>query len=466
MKSRAGNKNGNERANAVNGGHKARVAKGSKDLNRQNAMGLKVVVPVAELALAIKRGGIAAGTKSGRSEVVKALNLVNDCVRIVADDAWIRFESSVSGFSSMYSMKVGGGVRVLERGVACVPLKELKRACARFPKGCEVSLSFVPASGGGVADTFSEYNLDSGFPNGIVVEMALVGDGSGAGVRIDSCPSDRFISAEYPDASGLSVVLRGKAVAIKEPYGKVRFAIDSGDLNELFNKVAVRITRQSISFTGTDGRRCSYATRSRKTFDELVEIEVPMLIPAEYLTPVLNATPDDENITLATDGDEKHAYVYCGAACYRISLPDGIHRAKYPNVRKLQGMRFGTVILAERKGLAMALGMASLVNDERCILTFSGNGSVDVGAKGFGAANASHTSVRCKRVSEPRLKNPSVGVSLRHLKDCVSRLSSDHARISFSLDETKVRIEDESAPQFTCFMQLMNLGSTEIAMAN
>ena len=439
----------------------------------RRAKGLKLLVPRDELVSAIRQAGIAAATHEGQSALAAATNPTVRCVKIVADDAGIRIESAVAGFSSMYAMKSGRGNRVIRTGVICVPYKELKVACARLPKGCHVSLTFLPDAKYGVATAnpvSAMASTWSGRPNG-VVEVGLSGDGASVCVRIECYSPDRFRCTDYPDASQLSVLMSGRMGSVKNACEMVAFAANRNCAREKYDKIAVLGADSSVCFMASDGKRCVSATRIPAFFDTWSKPDVPVLILVDHLMPILKATPDDD-FMLAIGGDQANVYLYCGKSRYRFSLPDLATRAKHPNPACLLNMPLGAVFLIDRKSLATALGIASLANKEKCVLTFSDNGTLGIGTEGLGAAKAIHASARCRLISGPQLKKPSALVNLRHLSDCVSRLTSDSASVSFSTDELRIRIEDETDPQFAYFMQrdmritqtVSCLGKTQLGM--
>lgn len=416
---------------------------------------LKVTISKKDLNIVIGRACLAAMTSEGQSEISKAGNASLGCVRIEASGDSIVFESSVSRFASQHIVKVGEGseASIESAGVTRVPVKELKTVASAISDDYMVSIAFVekPVDQGDVSSPIKAI-----LPNGVVQITAIKGSKSMAGVEIEAYPDAN--GQQYPSLGELNVILSGKASCVKTPYGLVGFAINPGDPKETYNKFAIFASTEAVFFLGADGRRCAVVESKGDTFEKFIgiELETPILIEVEYLNPVLSSIPSEEPFVLAVDPSEERVYVLSGGTTYRINMVNKTFRSKYPNYKKIMGLKEGTTISINRKDFSMAAGLLKTVNPDRATHRYDCDRSViALNSKGLTAIKKATGEVEFKTLSDTPLKGNEICLHTMFVIEGLKKMVGENVKMAFTPDEARVKIQDETDPQFLYFMQVM-----------
>jgi DNA polymerase III sliding clamp (beta) subunit (PCNA family) len=273
---------------------------------------------------------------------------------------------------------------------------------------------------------------------------------------MDSFPTGNFNSQAFPELSELDVVFTGKASCMRQPYSDVSFSTNPDDPNEVFNKLAIFMGKEDVYFLGADGRRCALYKSPAAKFDTYacLDEQLPLLIETEYLTPVLASLSDDEPLALAVERDCGHVYVISGNTSYRIAMVGTQSRTNYPAVRKIIDMKVGATILIDRQELLLASNVLYSVSNDRGSHSYREN-EVILSAQSLMAIKKAEGRVPYAWTSETKLKRSDVCFHTGYLIEGLNRMDCEKAKLLFTPDERKVRIEDETDPQFTYYIQVI-----------
>ena len=426
--------------------------------------GMKVVIPLRALRMACSRGCLAALTAEEQSEIARASNETMGYVMISAKDGKITFDAGVSRLASRHVIKAseGAAARIEAEGEACVPAKEFNDLASHMPPESRIALSFThqPPE----VDKSTTWTVKILRPNGVLSVRAIKNNKIITNGQIESYPTERFASLDYPDLSVLKVVIRGKAKFIKESHGSIAFAIN--DIDATLNSVALFDGGDTVYFVGTDTRRCAIAKAKKSDFEKYSDFNVeengrpiPIQIDAEYLTLILSAASDEDVVTVAMDEAGEYLYVFCGASSYRIHRCHKSFDRHYPDYRRMLSMPTGSVILVDRQECKTALKIMLNASPYHAQLMFSGNESlVRMSGRGLKAIKGVESILAYKQVSGNPLKSRTIRLDPSYFYKAIKRMTSEQVKLSFSVDETKLRVEDEVDPKFLYFVQAMNPG--------
>ena len=418
---------------------------------------MKVTISKKDLDLVVSRACLAAMTEEGQSEISRANNETRGCVRIKAEGNKISFDSSVSRFSARYEVPVVEGTdsAILVEGETCIPAKELKTVAAKIPDGYKVSMTFIPKPPEQDKDAPAAYRAL--LPDGIVEVAGIDGKKVIAKAKIEAYPSSQFADVTYVEADKLALLASGKASCFKAPYNAVSFAINPDDLKEIFDKLAVFTTEDSIIFVGADGHRCSIVQSKTDSFDKIVgkELLVPVLIDSEFLSPLLSSLSDKDPLVVGMDLTD-HVYFCSEGTSYRISMVTEELRKKFPNYKKIMSLPTSAVVTVDRKHLAFSTNMLMVVNKDRGVHSFNNAEMViKMVGKGFATVKEATGEIAYELTSQDPIKKD-ICLHTGYLIEGIKKMSCDKIKMSFTPDEKRVRIEDESDPKFLYYMQVMN----------
>lgn len=425
---------------------------------------MKIVVSRDEVEMVVKRASLAAMTEEGQSEISRASNETRGCIKITAKDGKVSFDAGVSRFASRHVVMAGDGApaSIEADGEACVPAKEFKEIVSKIPSECRVVMSYShqPPE----PDPTTPESVRSLLPDGVLSIGAMRKDRVVGKAQVESYPSEHFSQAGYPEASSLKIVASGKASSIKGPCALIAFSINPNDVNELLNKVALFDGGDKVYFVGTDSRRCAIVPADKSTFDQSSDFgveengrPVPVLIDAEYLNPILSSVGDEDVVTISTDEAGEYLYLSCGGSAYRISRLDKTMAMKYPDYRRMLSMPIGPVITVDRKDCSVALGMLRPANKDRARYLFLRDENiVRMSSRGVAAIKSGEGTVPYKLTGETALKGDNICIHTEYFCQAIKQMAAEGVKISFSTDEMKLRVEDETDPKFLYFMQVMN----------
>lgn len=421
---------------------------------------LNIVISKKDLDAVVSRAGLAAMTEEGQSKMAKTSNETRGCVRIAAVAGKITFESSVSRFSVLHAVRTGEGegeASILSEGETCVPAKELKIVAGKIKDGRKVSIVFRPMP---PDPTLNASSADMAvLPDGVVEIGVISGSKVVSKTKIEAYPSSRFAAPQYPEDSSLTVIMAGKASILKQPCGVVGFSVNVQDLKEVYDKFAFFTSQEGIFFLGSDGRRASVVQVNGSVFDQFLsqETDVPILVDAEFLSPIMASLSDDDALSVKMDEDQERAYFCSGNTTYCVNMVDKALRKKYPNYRRIVGVKTKAVVLVNRDELSETISLLGIVNNDRSRYTFCKDEQViKVLGRGIGTVKESTGSIGFQIVGEELPKTETISLNTKYLIEGLKNMKCDNIRMSFSEDELRVKIEDETNPAFIYFMQVMN----------
>jgi DNA polymerase III sliding clamp (beta) subunit (PCNA family) len=347
-------------------------------------------------------------------------------------------------------------------GAACVPAKEFKEVVSKIPPECGVGLCYTyqPVE----PDPSTPEALKSLMPDGILSVGAIRKGRSVSKAHIESYPTERFAAVEYPDVAGLKLILSAPSKIIKDAYGAIRFTIDPKNANDLLNKVALYDSDDTVYFMGTDSRRCAIFPVKKASLvasaafsDEEYGRPIPVTIDAEFLSPILAATGDEEVMTIAADSEGNYLYLFCGQSSYRIKRLARSLAAQYPDYRRMLSMTAGPVLLLDRVEFQLNLALMRPANEARGKYTFDKEkGIVRLSGKGLQAIKGADGELQYKQVSGDPVRSAFICLHTDYFREAVKQMKSENIKFSLNKDENKVRVEDETDPKFFYFMQVMS----------
>jgi len=419
---------------------------------------LNIVVAKKDLDLVVARAGLAAMSEEGQSDMIRASNETRGCIRIVASGGKIVFESSVSRISARHVLTAGEGeTEIISDGETCIPAKELKTVSNKIKDGRKVSISFLPTPPDPTIT--ANPSMKAVLPDGVVEIGVISGSRVVSKTKIESYPSFHFAAPQYQETSELTEVIKGTVACLKQPCNTVSFAVNDSDLKEVYDKFAIFPATDGICFLGSDGRRAAVAFVKGDAFEEFLssETDTPVLLDAKFLSPALSSLQDGAPLVLGLDAEQDRAYLCSENTTYCINMIDKALRGKYPNYKRIMGLKTHVVVLVNRDELSETMGLMNIVNNDRGTHTFCRDEQiVKISGRGIGVVKETTGSVAFTLSSEDTIKSNAISLNTQYLVEGLKRMSCDNVKMSFSEDELRVRIEDEVEPKFVYFMQVMN----------
>ena len=430
---------------------------------------VSVVITKSDLDCVVSRASLAAMSDEGQSDVARTNNETKGCVRVTASGNTIAFDSSSARFSSRYVITVveGSEASIESEGTTCIPAKDLKSVSNKITSG-KIQLTFVAKPSD--QDSNVSAAQKSMLPDGVVEVSVIKGTKHVAKAKIEAYPAAYFSCPDFQDRASLTMIVSGKASDIKNPYGLVGFSINVADAKEVYNKLAIFPSADSVFFLGSDGRRCAVVqTKGESSGMKFMTEEPadPILIDAEFMTPILSSLGADDDILLSMNDSEEHVYVFSGQTSYRISMADKELRKKFPNYKRIMGLDKKVVILVDRDGLSQSIGLLGVVNLDRGRYVFcKTDKAIKLQGRGIAGVKEATGDVSYELVSTCELgdgdqgkeavKEPTICLHTGYLIEGLKKMSCEKVRMSFTPDELRVRIEDETDPKFIYYMQVMN----------
>jgi DNA polymerase III sliding clamp (beta) subunit (PCNA family) len=419
---------------------------------------LSIVVSKKDLDLVVGRASLAAMSEEGQNEFSRASNETIGCVKISAENGQIVFESSVTRFSSRYVLTVGNGdAAIISEGETCIPAKELKAVASKIRSDRKISIVFV------ATDKDTTLNMSMAekavLPDGVVEIGSISGSKVVSKTKIEAYPAFQFASPQYPDTSLLKVVAEGKIGLFKKACSTVGFSVNTSSLNEAYDKFALFTDEDGIYFVGSDGIRCAIVKALGDTFDKYLNVPTttPILADAVFMSPALASMPDDSSVIIGMDQEEQRLYICSGDTFYCINMVSEVIRAKYPKHKMITEMKTNVVVLINRDEISETMDLLGVVNNDRGKYTFDADKEeITLVGMGIGTVKETTGSIRYKLISEARMQSPSISLNTKYLSEGIKRMACENIRMSFSDNEKKVRIEDETDPSFLYFMQVMS----------
>lgn len=419
---------------------------------------LSIVVSKKDLDLVIGRASLAAMTEEGQNEFSRTNNETLGCIRISAENGKIVFESSVTRFSSRYVLSAeGGDASIVSDGETCIPAKELKAVASKIKSNRKISIVFIPTNN----DTSLNMEMaeKSLLPDGVVEIGSISGSKVVSKTKIEAYPAFQFAAPKYPEISSMKVIAECKVGLIKKACAAIGFSVNTSSLNETYDKIAIFTDEDGIYFVGSDGVRCAIVHAMGDTFDKYLNVEtpVPLLADALFMVPALASLPDDAPVFMGTDETEERLYICSEDTSYCINMVNEVIRAKYPKHKRISEMKTSVSILINRDEISETMDLLGVVNNDRGVYTFDADNEViKLVGMGIGTVKETTGSIGYKMVSEARMQSPSISLNTKYLSEGIKRMSCENIKMSFSDDEKKVRIEDETEPKFLYFMQVMS----------
>ena len=418
---------------------------------------MQVVITKQDLDEVAAKATLAALSDEGKSEMQKASNETRGCVRICAKGDSITFESSVSKFSVRHVVPVGGDVSIVSEGETCVPASELKVVASKVRKDRKVSISFVAVPPDVTLATSPAAKAI--LPDGVVEIGSINGDRVVAKTKIEAYPTSGFAAPQYPDESSITILMAGKAAPIREAIGTVGFCVNPKDQKEIYDKFAIFTAPDSVYFLGADGRRCAVVQAKAEAFDRIIgaETKAPVLVDFAFLTPVVATLSSDDPVSVGTDPEEQRLFVVSGRTTYCINMVAESLRMKYPNYKRVVGLQSGVVVLVNREELSEAVDMLGVVNRDRGRHTFCRDPEVvKLLGRGVSSIKEATGQVPCKVVGDGKMEGDTISLQTGYLVDGLKKMTAENVRLSFTPDELRVKVEDETDPKFSYFLQVMN----------
>lgn len=341
---------------------------------------MRIVLSAPIWKTAIRHARLAATSEEGRSKRSRIGEEQMGCVRIVAEDGEITFESSVSKFAARHVViSDGTDATIVADGVACVPVKDLQTIVGKPSANCAITIAFCPTIPNEPVPVDMKDKLSVG-----EVEIGIVtANGAVSKSRCDTFSPAGFLDQVFPAVSDLDVVFTGKATCMRRPYADVSFSTNPDDPNKVFNKLAVFTKQEEVIFLGANGYRCALYRSKADKFDAYVSIDeqLSLLIDIEYLTPVLSSLSGNDPITLAVAQDRGHIYILSGRTTYCIAMAGEQSRKNYPTVCKVIEMKTGATALIDRKGLLLAATSLYAVRNDSGQYIFAADGKLHLHAQ-------------------------------------------------------------------------------------
>lgn len=430
---------------------------------------ISVVITKNDLDRVVSRASLAAMSEEGQSDISRSNNETKGCVRVTASGNTITFDSSASRFSSRYSITTGEGSEssIESEGDTCIPAKDLKSVSSKIKDG-KIRLTFISKPSD--QDANASAALKSMLPDGVVEVSVIKGAKNVAKAKIEAYPAAYFSCPDFQTPDTLNTIVSGKASDIKNPYGLVGFSINLTDAKEVYNKFAIFPSPDSVFFLGSDGRRCAVVQTKGETSGMKFMTEepaAPILIDSEFMNPILSSLDAADDLLLAMNASEEHVYMFSGQTSYRISMADKELRKKFPNYKRIMGLDKKVVILVNRDELSTAINLLGVVNIDRGRYVFcKDEKAIKLQGRGIAGVKEATGEVSYELVSECQLgdgdnekaavKDPAISLHTGYLIEGLKKMSCDKVRMSFTPDELRVRIEDETDPKFIYYMQVMN----------
>jgi DNA polymerase III sliding clamp (beta) subunit (PCNA family) len=130
---------------------------------------------------------------------------------------------------------------------------------------------------------------------------------------------------------------------------------------------------------------------------------------------------------------------------------------KYPDYRRMLSMQIGTVLLLDRAECKIILDVVKAANKDRAkYILVKDDSVVNVSGRGIAAIKGAKGCISYKLASGAALKNDTICLHTGYFLDAIKQMDAENVKFSFSTDEMKVRVEDETDPKFLYFMQVMN----------
>lgn len=416
---------------------------------------MQITITKKDLDDVAARATLAAVSEEGRNEMQKANNETRGCVRIAAKGNQIVFESSVSRFSVKHVIPVGGDVEIISEGETCVPAADLKMVANKIRKDRKVSINFIAVEPD--ASLAMSPVAKAILPDGVVEVGSLNGDRIVAKTKIEAYPTAGFAAPQYPSDGELSVVMSGKASTIRDAVNTIGFCVNPKDQKEIYDKFAIFPSPDAIYFLGSDGRRCAVSKVPVSSFDKTIgtEFKAPLLVDAILFSPVVSTLSADEPVVVGTDAEGQRFFIVAGKTTYCINMVTESLRMKYPNYRRLIDLPVGVVVTVNREELAEAIGMLDVVNHDRGRHTFCRDLEVvRLLGRGVGSIKEATGQVPCKVVGE--MKGEQISLQTGYLVDGIKKMAAENIKMSFTVDEKRVNVEDENNPKFSYYLQVMN----------
>jgi DNA polymerase III sliding clamp (beta) subunit (PCNA family) len=424
---------------------------------------LKVVLSLPVLQRAIRRAHRAAIPANNRS--VEDLRLEN-CIRISAKNGAITVESSQSQsqFSARHVIAADGeDALIIADGEACVSVKALQVYLKKIGDAQAISLTLLPAIQKesvavevAVPVKKSRKEKKVQVPPFGRLEVGFISIRGSLITSMDTISPVGFGDLGFPDIADLDVIFTGKASCLRKPYADISFSANPDDPNEFFNKLAIFMSSEGVYFLAADGRRCAIVKSTAEKFDSYacVDATLPILIELKYLTETLASLSYNDPITLAVSRDRSHAYILSGATSYRIALKGEQTRTNFPTIYKIIGMEFGASVLVDRKELLTACNMLYNVSNDRCTLSYQEK-EILISAHSLMALKKAAGSVDFEWNSEARLKGTDFCFNTGNLIDGLNKMSEEKVKLTFTPDERKVKMENESDTNLSYYLQVI-----------
>lgn len=421
---------------------------------------LKLVLSLPVLERAIRCARRAAIPANNRS--VEDLRLEN-CIRISAKNGAITLESSQSQFSARHVVPADGSdALIIADGAACVSVKTLQDCFKKIGEAQAISITTCPATRNDnvavpVPVKKSRKEKKVQVPPFGRMEVGFISHrGSLITASIDTISPSGFGDLGFPDIADLDVIFTGKASCLRKPYSDISFSANPDDPRENFNKLAIFMNPEGVYFLAADGRRCAIVKSTAEKFDSYacVDATLPILIELKYLAQALTSLSNNDPIALAVSRDRSHAYILSGTTSYRMAMAGEQTRTSYPTICKLINMEVGASVLIDRKELLTASNMLYNVSSDRCMLSYREN-EILISANSLMALKKAAGSVDFEWNSEARLKGTDFCFNTGNLIDGLNKMSEEKVKLSFTIDERKIKMENESDPRLTYYLQVI-----------
>lgn len=411
---------------------------------------MKITLSQKAFAEALRSGGVAAFTPEGQSEDVRIADATRGSVRITADKKSVTFESTVGQVAAGHTVPIEDKVVAVEKeGSVCVPVKELKQICDKMKEDQTISLEFIPSS----AKKDQKKSVVVQPCGDIIGKIGKGGKSSTIEHTLVAYPASEF--EEIKGVENASALIKGKADAFRSACGKVAFAINSNDTNEMYHNIGIFDGGNDgkLSFVGTDGRRCAVVSVPKSDF-ESTSMKGTVLVNLALLTPALEAMGSD--VMELADDSGHHIVLRTKTSWVRLAMVDKAVMEKYPDFKKVMAKPIGVDLMVDKESLEEALDHISIANKDRGKYTIKvGAENIIVRSQGVANLKEVKAKVKCDKIGVS-LKEDTINLSTWCFISSVKKLTGEKVRVCFTVDERMARVESPDNPEFTYLMQKMS----------
>lgn len=410
---------------------------------------MKLNIPVKKMINAIENGGIASLTKESQDEERKRIRPTDACVKIsfTESSGFLTFESSSPKISVLYSIPMGEDIKVDKDGSFCVDTETYLKLLGTLPPTSNLSINYSEDK---VESKDEKTNLIQA--NGKITTISKSEKAGERKGKNETFPVGEFSNTNYDSKDVLFTI---KSKQLQKAISSVAFSVDSSDLSDLLDRIAIVIKDGQTYFAGTDGRRCAVwvVEPSEIEYKSEKAKDLKMLINAELLSKAVKVFDDGDNIDFIDCGNDEHVILSSPNTKIRMCIASAEVKDSYPNFIGVVGIQAPYETIVDKDDMVSAINFVTLYNQEKCVAYIKdGETSIKIEPARRGE-DPEHAIVNCEKISKP-LDNP-VAISNEFLSEVFKKIDGDKIKISFTAEAKKIKIESLINKNFVYLMQSM-----------